>query len=95
MVAERRPAPHRVDLAVGLVQGIFDIRMACCYAGPGRCSVNVVAPGFTFFRSLCPMADPDPNIVTTCGILLCCVTGAIGRAELTGWPDYEDDGEEC
>ena len=40
------------------------------------------------------MADPDMStVVTTNGILVCDVTGAIGKAELIGVPVV--DGEEC
>ena len=33
----------------------------------------------------------DPDIVTTNGILLCCVTGAVAKAELIGVPLDDDD----
>ena len=39
------------------------------------------------------MADPDPNpdTVTTCGIVLGNVIGAVGTAELTGVPVEDCD----
>ena len=40
------------------------------------------------------MADPDPDIVTTCGILLLNVVGAVATAVLVGWPDFDEE-EEC
>ena len=33
----------------------------------------------------------DPDIVTTNGILLCCVTGAVAKAELIGVPVEDSD----
>ena len=37
-----------------------------------------------------PPDDPDP-VVTTCGICVCDVIGAVGRAELLGVPLDDDD----